>query len=254
MNASKCISRSWPLAAMSVLLLFGGELAYAQDQQPPLQPKVRVQVRPVQGGAVRLDREKLKQMRQQIQEAAKKVQEAAGKEDLEALEAALRDLDKLLRGLQPQPAGGIVPRVIINGKEIKPGDPNFPRIQIVPQGKLPKFKAEDLRKLEEALRRARESRPKPPERPLDVEALRKLADELRKLREALPAKPAQPPQDKQDKKDASSDAPQPAAQTSCRQACGISWYTNLDEALKEAQKTGKPVFVFHTLGDLFNRL
>lgn len=38
-----------------------------------------------------------------------------------------------------------------------------------------------------------------------------------------------------------------------REAYGLVW-RDLDSALEEAKKTGKPVFVFHSLGDLFGKL
>lgn len=198
MNAARCVRQCWPLAGIAALVLLGANLAFGQN----LQPNVQIHIEPGEGLPIKLDQAKLKQAKEQVKEAAKKVQEAADKDDMEALEAALRDLDKLLRGLRVQPAGGIVPRVIINGQEVKPGDPNFPRIRIIPP-----------------------AQPQPP----------------------------QPPQDKKDKEQGKNENTS-ARNAGCREGYGTIWYLNLDEALKEAQKTGKPVFVFHTLGDLFDKL
>ncbi|GIW81703.1 MAG: hypothetical protein KatS3mg105_3510 [Gemmatales bacterium] len=45
-----------------------------------------------------------------------------------------------------------------------------------------------------------------------------------------------------------------AERPNTRHGYGTQWYTSVGDALVEAQKQGKPVFVFHTLGDLFDKL
>ncbi|MCS6851035.1 MAG: hypothetical protein NZ700_07685 [Gemmataceae bacterium] len=127
------IGRSCMALAVGIVLL-GGNLAFGQVIRPVLPVEVNP-VAPAEPLPAKLDRERLKQMRQQIQEVAKKLHEAADKEDDDAIEVALRELDKLIRELVGPKAGGggnAIPRIIINGQEIKPGDPRFPRIRVVP--------------------------------------------------------------------------------------------------------------------------
>ncbi|MCS7166672.1 MAG: hypothetical protein RMI91_13015 [Gemmatales bacterium] len=63
------------------------------------------------------------------------------KGDLKELEQAVRNMQAVLDKVKQQPAlppaGGPNVRIIINGQEIKPGDPRFPRIRIVSPGGQP---------------------------------------------------------------------------------------------------------------------
>lgn len=204
------------VAVLGTFLLLGltVDRGYAQQVQIEIgKQQDQEQARP---DSPRFVPEMLEKYKNEIAEAAKKVHQAAEKGDLKELQKALQEMETAMNKARnlADPLTPIVPRVIINGQEIKPGDPRFPRIRIIP-GRQPGA-----------------------------------------IIPAIPAQPVKPQEQKpqEEKKDGQSEKKGEKSDQACREACGLKWHTQLAAALKEAQNTGKPVFVFHTLGDLFDKL